>query len=80
MTTEAEKLTVEDVATSMKTTSMNVLMHIKRGLLAGEEIGGVWYVAADSLAGYLAGTGGAARGSLCKSKRHCGQGCSSSCG
>lgn len=80
MTTEVEKLTVDEVATTMKTTSMSVMMHIKRGLLAGEEIDGVWYVPADSLANYLSEAGGAAHGSLCKGKSHCGQGCSSSCG
>lgn len=80
MTTNVEKLSVNEVAIAMKTTSMSVMMHIKRGLLAGEEIEGVWYVPADSLASYLDEAGAAAHGSLCKSKSHCGQGCSSSCG
>lgn len=80
MTGQTEKLTVAEVATSMKTTPINVMMHIKRGLLAGEEIDGSWYVPADSLATYLSKTTGAARGSICKSKSHCGQSCSSSCG
>lgn len=80
MTAKVEKLTVNEVAIAMKTTSMSVMMHIKRGLLAGEEIDGTWFVPADSLASYLSEAGGAAQGSLCKSKSHCGHGCSSSCG
>jgi len=80
MTAQVGKLTVNEVAIAMKTTSMSVMMHIKRGLLAGEEIDGAWYVPADSFASYLSEAGGAAHGSICKSKSHCGQGCSSSCG
>lgn len=76
----AERLSVAEVATSMKTTPMNVMMHIKRGLLAGEEIDGVWYVPADSLARYLNNPDRSSNGSVCKSKSHCGQGCGSSCG
>lgn len=80
MTSQVEKLTVAEVATTMKTTPMSVMMHIKRGLLVGEEIEGAWYVPANSLASYLSEAGGAAHGSICNSKSHCGQGCSSSCG
>lgn len=80
MMTQVEKLTVDEVATSLKTTPMNVMMHIKRGLLAGEEVDGAWYIPADSLASYLSEAGGAAHGSLCNGKSHCGQGCSSGCG
>jgi len=77
---EIEKLTVAEVATAMKTTSINVMMHIKRGLLVGEEIDGDWYVAADSLANYLSDPSRGHTGSVCKAKSHCGGGCSSSCG
>ena len=80
MTVQVEKLTVNEVATTMKTTPMNVMMHIKRGLLAGEEIEGSWYVSADSLASYLSDANRGVNGSVCKAKSHCGQGCSSSCG
>lgn len=79
MTTQVEKLSIADVAISMKTTPINVMMHIKRGLLAGEEIDGAWYVAADSLASYLNDANRGHNGSVCKAKSHCG-GCSSSCG
>lgn len=80
MTAQVEKLTVNQVAIAMQTTSMSVMMHIKRGLLPGEEIAGAWYVPANALASYLSEAGGAVHGSLCTSKSHCGQGCSSSCG
>ena len=71
------KIPVADVAMQMKTTPLNVMMHIKRGLLAGEEIEGAWFVPADSLASYLEQAGGAAHGSLCHSS--CQHGCQS-CG
>ena len=38
MAAEAEKLTIAEAAAAMKTTSLNVMMHIKRGLLVGQEI------------------------------------------
>lgn len=78
MIAESELLSVAAVANVLKTTPLNVLMHIKRGLLSGEEVDGVWYVLATSLDNYLLNTEGAAHGSLCK--RHCKHHCSSSCG
>lgn len=77
MTRQTDLLTVADVATTMKTTTLNVMLHIKRGLLVGEEIEGMWYVQPASLSSFLNNAAGAARGSLCKST--CGHGCSS-CG
>ena len=70
-----EKLSVAAVAATLETTTMSVMMHIKRGLIKGEEIDGCWYVAADSLAAYQGQADGAARGELCKSS--CKHGCSS---
>jgi len=80
MTATVEKLSIAEVATAMKTTSLNVMMHIKRGLLVGEEIDGVWYIPADSLASYLSQPERGSNVSVCKAKSHCGSGCSSSCG
>jgi hypothetical protein len=77
MTAESELLSVAAVAKVLETTPVNVLMHIKRGLLSGEEVAGVWYVLATSLDNYLLNTEGTAYGSLCKS--HCGHGCKTSC-
>ena len=75
-----EKLTIIEVAAAMKTTPINVMMHIKRGLLVGEEVDGSWFVPADSLASYLSDPERGGAGSVCKSKSHCGSGCSSNCG
>lgn len=80
MQAEVEKLTVAEAATAMKTTSLNVMMHIKRGFLDGQEIEGNWYVSADSLATYLNSSERGSNGSVCKAKSHCSSGCSSSCG
>ena len=80
MTGKSEKLAVTEAAASMETTPLNIMMHIKRGLLSGEEIEGTWYVSAASLASYLSDPNRGQHGSVCKSKSHCGQGCSSSCG
>ncbi|MDX2480845.1 MAG: ADP-ribosyl-[dinitrogen reductase] hydrolase [Desulfuromusa sp.] len=77
MEVSSEKLAIADVAAAMKTTTLNVMMHIKRGLLSGEEIDGDWYVLADTLAEYQKESGDSAHGNLCKSS--CGHGCSS-CG
>ena len=80
MTGQSERLAVAEAAVSMKTTPMNVMMHIKRGLLRGEEVDGAWYVSADSLASYLSDPERDQPSSVCHSKSHCGQGCSSGCG
>ncbi len=72
-----EWLSVTEAAEAMKTTSINVMMHIKRGILMGEEKNGVWQVLASSLATYLNQTKGSAPASLCKSS--CGHSCKS-CG
>jgi ADP-ribosyl-[dinitrogen reductase] hydrolase len=74
METSGEKISVAEVAEILKTTTISVMMHIKRGLLKGEEIDGDWYVTAVDLAEYQSQAGGAAYGKLCKSS--CGHGCS----
>lgn len=75
---ERDKLSIAEVATSMRTTQLNVLMHIKNGLLEGEEIDGTWYVGAGSLANCLRDTE-RINGSVCAVKHHCG-GCAGSGG
>lgn len=67
---------VEDVAKELGTTALNVMMHIKRRLLAGREIEGKWYITGESLAQYR--LEGAERSGLtlcsqsCSSKSGCG--------
>ncbi|PLX97501.1 MAG: hypothetical protein C0622_12840 [Desulfuromonas sp.] len=68
---------IANAAELMNTTELNVLMHIKRGLLEGEERDGVWYVSKPSLESLLARER-KANGAVCASVRHCGKGCSSS--
>jgi hypothetical protein len=74
MEPSTEKLAIAAVAAVLKTTNLNVMMHIKRGLLKAEEIEGRWYVAADSLAEYQSQTAGLASAQLCRSS--CSHGCS----
>lgn len=47
---EKNLLTVEEVAKELGTTPLNVLLYIKRGQLAGQEMEGKWYVDEASLA------------------------------
>lgn len=74
MEPSGKQLTVAEVAVALKTTSLNVMLHIKRGLIAGEEHDGSWYVFADSLADYQRQVAGQAKAQLCKSS--CSHGCS----
>jgi len=80
MQEQTEWLPLADVAKMMKTTPLNVLMHIKRGLLHGVEEDGVWQVERHSLVIFLAKTGGSKAEGICSgncAKRHaCGSGCS----
>jgi len=71
-------LPISEVAKQMKSTELNVLMHIKRGLIKGEELDGEWFVDQESFSGFLASHSGKA--DVCEKKHHCGAGCGSSCG
>ncbi|WP_432822168.1 hypothetical protein [Trichloromonas sp.] len=70
---------IDEAATQLGTTELSVLMHIKRKLIAGQEIDGQWFIDGASLDAYAVAHGGASR-SLCRS--HCSKagGCGSSCG
>ena len=69
-------LSLDKVAERMRTTELNVLMHIKRGLLNGEELDGKWYVSEESLAGFMAALDQGKKPVVCKTG-HCGKGCGS---
>jgi len=73
-------LPIADVAKALQTTPLNVLMHIKRGLLEGVETDGSWQIRRASLEALLAKTGGSKAADLCASgcaqKHACGGGCS----
>ena len=44
-----EKMPIATVAEKLNSTQLNVLMHIKRGLLKGVEEDGVWFIDVVSL-------------------------------
>lgn len=72
-----ELISMEDAAQQLNTTALNVLMHIKRGLLKGQECDGTWFVLSDSLERYLSENGGDKSRGVC---RHKTCSCSSACG
>lgn len=80
MKDQAEKLPLAVAAKKMGTTPLNILMHIKRGILQGVEEDGVWTIDNQSLDALMAKTGGGKVQNVCASgcgKQHaCGGGCS----
>jgi len=46
-------VSIEDVAKALKTTELNVLMHVKRKLLVAEEAHGTWHVSRESLERFI---------------------------
>lgn len=79
MKDRTERLPVPLVADRLNTTPLNVLMHIKRGLLRAVEKEGAWLVDVRSLDELLAKTGGGKAETACSSgcaRNHaCGGGC-----
>jgi len=74
-----QMMPLSDAAKVMQTTPLNVLMHIKGGLLKGIEEQGQWFVNPESLDALLARTGGSKADNVCSSgcdkKTACGGGC-----
>ena len=74
-----QSLTISEAAKILQTTPLNVLMHIKRGLLLGTEEDDGWMIDKISLDALLAKTGGVKADEVCSSgcaKKHaCGGGC-----
>ena len=72
-------ISIVEAAKVMQTTPLNVLMHIKRGLLKGIEEQGQWYIEKVSLEALLNETGGGKADGVCASgcaqKHACGGGC-----
>ena len=73
-------LTLSKKAQLLKTTQVNVLMHIRKGLLDQVEEDGLWYVTIDSFESFVSQNGIRKSDNVCASG--CGRhaGCSSSCG
>lgn len=79
MKKQVARVPIAVVAEKLNTTPLNVLMHIKRGLLTGIEEDGGWRVDCHSLDALLAKTGGSKAEDVCASscaKQHA---CSSRC-
>ena len=76
----SQMISVEEAAQTLQTTPLNVLMHLKRGLLIGVEGERGWLIEQESLAALVAKTGGGKADDVCASgcaKKHaCGGGCS----
>lgn len=80
MMQSTKRLSIIQVAELLNTTPLNVLMHIKRGLLQGIEEDGDWQVERASLEALQAKTGGARATEVCASGCSGKHGCSSGCG
>ena len=73
-------LSVTEAAKILQTTPLNILMHIKRGLLKGSEDDGEWLIERASIDALMEKTGGSKADDVCASgcarKHACGGGCS----
>ena len=80
MEQQSKLLSLSKTAQLLKTTQVNVLMHIRKGLLDQVEEDGLWYVTIDSFESFVSQNGIRKSDSVCASG--CGRhaGCSSSCG
>jgi hypothetical protein len=69
-------LSVEEVAKTLGTTPLNVLLFVKRGHLKGKEVDGRWFVDPESFAEFLqtpaARDGSAPCRSACSRSSQCG--------
>jgi hypothetical protein len=74
-----EKVSILIVAETLNTTPLNVLMHVKRGMLNGIEEEDGWVIDKASLDAFVIKTGDRKSNDLCASgcaKKHvCGDGC-----
>lgn len=57
---------LEQAAEMLGTTSVNILMNLKRGLLQGREIDGLWYVSRASIAAHGGDTRSAVAAPMCR--------------
>jgi len=73
-------ISLEETAKILQTTPLNILMHIKRGLLKGTEDDGQWLIERASIDALMEKTGGRKADHVCTSgcaRQHaCGGGCS----
>lgn len=58
MNTLIDRMPINDVAQVLETTPLNVLMHVKRGLLEGDEGADGWMISGASLIVFMARSDG----------------------
>lgn len=78
METETYDLPIVEAAEKLKTTELNILMHIKRKILDGVEKDGKWYLSRRTFDNFL-DQDGDSKANVVSAKSHCGHGCGS-CG
>ncbi|MDT8442365.1 MAG: hypothetical protein RQ723_11970 [Desulfuromonadales bacterium] len=73
---KCDYMSIAEAAESLQSTGLNVLMHVKRGLLKGKESDGEWWVERASLDALMQQAGGG------KAEGVCTRGCAkkSACG
>ncbi|WP_305044708.1 hypothetical protein [Geoalkalibacter sp.] len=71
---DPDLVSLEEAAATLGTTTVNILMNLKRGLLEGREIEGCWWVSRASLAAH----GGNTREAV--AQPHCRRSTCGSCG
>lgn len=71
-----DRIPLDEVAQALETTPLNVLMHIKRGLLEGFEDDNGWSVSGESLMLLLARNGSRKSELICKTSCGGASGCS----
>jgi len=76
---EKKYVSLEDTAQLLSTTPLNILMHVKRGLLIGMEENGSWMIDCRSLETLLQKTGGGKAEDVCTSGCAGKHACSGSC-
>lgn len=69
-----------EAALQLQTTPLNLLMHIKRGLIDANEIDAVWMVDAESLQTFAKKHDGQKSAEVCSSGCSKAHGCGSNCG
>jgi hypothetical protein len=61
------KIALAEAASRLNSTPLNLLMHIKRGLLSAEEIDGQWWIDGASFAAFQQQHRGKTANNLCQS-------------
>jgi len=77
---DEQMIPINEAARMLHSTPMNVLMHVKKGLLTGVETSIGWEISLSSIEALLAKTDAARTDVVCESgcakKHQCGGGCS----